>query len=135
MGLLLSSATFRQIPFFFPLAERRRNAPTLWQRYRDWERGRVKAVSREAGVGSASLDAEHSQSIRQHWNRHSDYAIRAEQCHGRGSSRHNLVFGAAVQASDHDAAMRISGEAPGQRDHSVERRKPGTSSVHRHLGS
>ena len=28
----------------------RRNAPTLWQRYTDWERGRVKAVSREAGA-------------------------------------------------------------------------------------
>jgi len=39
----------------------------------------------------------------------------------------NLVFGGAVKARDHDAAMRIGGEAPGRRDHSVERRKPGTS--------
>jgi len=50
MGQLLSSATFPTDAFLFPLAERRRNAPTLWQRYTDWERGRVKAVSREAGA-------------------------------------------------------------------------------------
>jgi hypothetical protein len=29
-------------------AERRRTAPMRWQRLKDWERGRVKAVSREA---------------------------------------------------------------------------------------
>jgi hypothetical protein len=50
-------------------------------------------------------------------------------------SRHNLVFGGVAKTHDHDAVMRISGEAPGQRDHSVERQKPGTSAVHRHLGS
>src|SRR5437870_13088845 len=53
--------------------------------------------------------------------------VRAEPCHGRGLSRHDLVFGGAIEARDHDAAMRIGGDAPGQRDHSVERRKPGTS--------
>jgi hypothetical protein len=50
-------------------------------------------------------------------------------------SRRNLVFGGIAKTHDHDAVMRISGEAPGQRDHSVGRRKPGTSAVHRHLGS
>ena len=50
-------------------------------------------------------------------------------------SRHNLVFSGVAKTHDHDAVMRISGEAPGQRDHSVERQKPGTSAVHRHLGS
>ena len=28
-------------------------------------------------------------------------------------SRHNLVFGGVARTHDHDAAMRISGEAPG----------------------
>jgi hypothetical protein len=41
--------------------------------------------------------------------------------------RHNLVFGGVAKTHDHDAVMRISGESPGQRDHSVERQKPGTS--------
>jgi hypothetical protein len=50
-------------------------------------------------------------------------------------SRHNLVFGGVEKTHHHDALMRISGEAPGRRDHSVERRKPGTSAVYRHLGS
>jgi transposase-like protein len=45
------------------------------------------------------------------------------------------VFGRVAKTHDHDAVMRISGEAPGQREVSVERQKPGTSAVHRHLGS
>src|SRR5207253_10065713 len=63
--------------------------------------------------------------------------IRVElPCHGtRNFSRHNLVFGGVEKTHDHDAVMRISGEAPGRRDHSVERQKPGTSAVYRHLGS
>ena len=49
--------------------------------------------------------------------------------------RHNLVFGGVGKTHDHDAALRISGKAPGRQDHSVERRKPGLPAVHRHLGS
>ena len=61
--------------------------------------------------------------------------IRAEAATGAELSCHNLVFGGAIEVPNHDAAMRIGGNAPGQRDHSVERRKPGNSLVHRHLGS
>src|SRR3954469_4483759 len=43
--------------------------------------------------------------------------IRGELAIGRGSSRHTLVFG-RPQGPDHDAVMRIGGEAPGRRAHS-----------------
>jgi len=40
----------------------------------------------------------------------------------RGTSRHTLVFGRSGADLDHDAAMRIGGEAPGRRAHSLRRR-------------
>src|SRR6266850_4833740 len=39
--------------------------------------------------------------------------IRGELAIGRGTSRHTLVFGRSVRDPDHDAVMRIGGEAPG----------------------
>lgn len=63
-------------------------------------------------------------------------AIRAEPSHGARIHRATTLYSVgSPRTRDHDAAMRICGDAPGQRDHSVERRKPGTSAVHRHLGS
>ena len=38
-------------------------------------------------------------------------------------SRHNLVFGGSCWDPDHDAAMRIDGEAPGRQSHSQERHR------------
>ena len=38
-------------------------------------------------------------------------------------SRHNLVFGGSRQDPDHDAAMRIDGEAPGRQSHSQKRHR------------
>src|SRR5215467_6470714 len=42
--------------------------------------------------------------------------------HGRGTSRHTLVFGGSDADPDHDAVIRIGGEAPGWRAHSKPRR-------------
>lgn len=42
---------------------------------------------------------------------------------GRGTSRHNLAFGAPEKECYHDACMRIGGEAPGWRAHSQSRLK------------
>jgi hypothetical protein len=62
--------------------------------------------------------------------------IRGEPASGRDASRHTLVFGGSVPDRNHDAAMRIGGEAPGRRAHSVPRhRQPLSPSGHRHLGS
>jgi hypothetical protein len=63
---------------------------------------------------SASLDAEHFQSTRQR-RVPPRPLIRVELlCHGDAElSRHNLVFGGVEKTHDHDAVMRISGEAPG----------------------
>src|SRR4051812_28620241 len=47
--------------------------------------------------------------------------IRGELAIGRGSSRHTLVFGRSTWDRNHDAVMRIGGEAPGRRAHSQER--------------
>lgn len=41
----------------------------------------------------------------------------------RGTSRHTLVFGRSGADLDHDAVMRIGGEAPGRRAHSLRRRR------------
>jgi hypothetical protein len=41
--------------------------------------------------------------------------IRGELASGRGSSRHTLVFGRSTWDRNHDAVMRIGGEAPGRR--------------------
>ena len=46
--------------------------------------------------------------------------IRGELAIGRGSSRRNLVFGRS-SGPDHDAVMRIGGEAPRRRTHSRNR--------------
>jgi hypothetical protein len=35
-------------------------------------------------------------------------------------SRHNLVFGGSISDRNHDAAMRIGGEAPRRRAHSAD---------------
>jgi hypothetical protein len=48
--------------------------------------------------------------------------IRGELAIGRGSSRHTLVFGGSAADPNHDAVMRIGGEAPGRRAHSKPRR-------------
>jgi len=58
----------------------------------DWERGRVKAEAAERARVSASLDAEHSQST-------------------TSTVMTDIRWG--CEARDHDAAMRIGGEAPG----------------------
>src|SRR5215472_15299898 len=42
--------------------------------------------------------------------------------HGRGTSRHTLVFGGSDADPDHDAVIRIGGEVPGRRAHSKLRR-------------
>ena len=47
--------------------------------------------------------------------------VRGELAIGRGSSRHNLVFGRSIARPDHDAVMRIGSEAPGRRAHSRNR--------------
>jgi hypothetical protein len=47
--------------------------------------------------------------------------IGGELAIGRGSSRRNLVFGGSDGDPNHDAAMRIGGEAPERRAHSVTR--------------
>src|SRR5918995_6243193 len=55
---------------------------------------------------------------------------------GATSSRHTLVFGRSVPDLDHDAAMRIGGEAPGDGPNlylGFERHAP--SRGHHHLGS
>ena len=39
--------------------------------------------------------------------------IRGELAIGRGTSRHTLVFGGSHADPNHDAVMRIGGEAPG----------------------
>ena len=54
-------------------------------------------------------------------NRLGALTIRGELAIGRGSSRHNLVFGRSRAGPDHDAVMRIGGEAPGRRAHSRKR--------------
>ena len=70
-----------------------------------------------------------------------DLLLRIAQDDRRGArlqartSRHNLVFGGPSEGSDHDAAMRIGGEAPGRRAHSRNGSKPWFTSGHRHLGS
>jgi hypothetical protein len=46
-----------------------------------------------------------------------------EPAPGRGPARHNLVSGRPATGPDHDAAMRIDGEAPGRRAHSQPRRE------------
>ena len=58
----------------------------------------------------------------------------------RDASRHKLVFGRLRGSPDHDAAMRIGGEAPGRRAHSAPRlaghasaRVTATSDRHRRL--
>src|SRR3954447_10488074 len=43
--------------------------------------------------------------------------IGGEPAPGRGPARHNLVSGRPATGPDHDAAMRIGGEAPGRRAH------------------
>ena len=48
--------------------------------------------------------------------------IRGELAIGRGTSRHTLVFGGSDADPDHDAVIRIGGEAPGRRAHSKPRR-------------
>src|SRR5260370_22980226 len=48
--------------------------------------------------------------------------IRGELAIGRGSSRHTLVFGGSDADPNHDAVMRIGGEAPRRRAHSLRRR-------------
>src|ERR671928_544591 len=47
--------------------------------------------------------------------------IGGEPAPGRGPARHNLVSGRPATGPDHDAAMRIGGEAPGRRAHSEPR--------------
>jgi hypothetical protein len=62
--------------------------------------------------------------------------IRGELAIGRGTSRHTLVFGGSDADPDHDAVIRIGGEAPGRRAHSKPRRaRPCPTSGFRHLGS
>jgi hypothetical protein len=52
---------------------------------------------------------------------------------GADQSRHNLVFGGSKDPN-HDAVMRIGGEAPRRRTHSLLRRdQPWSPSGHRHL--
>ena len=48
--------------------------------------------------------------------------IRGELAIGRGHSRYTLVFGRSCADLDHDAVMRIGGEAPGRQAHSLGRR-------------
>jgi hypothetical protein len=48
--------------------------------------------------------------------------IRGELAIGRGTSRHTLVFGGSDADPNHDAVIRIGGEAPGRRAHSKPRR-------------
>jgi hypothetical protein len=48
--------------------------------------------------------------------------IRGELAIGRETSRHTLVFGGSDADPDHDAVIRIGGEAPGRRAHSKPRR-------------
>ena len=48
--------------------------------------------------------------------------IRGELAIGRGTSRHTLVFGGSAADPNHDAVIRIGGEAPGRRAHSKPRR-------------
>src|SRR6516164_5476478 len=47
--------------------------------------------------------------------------IRGELAIGRGTSRHTLVFGGSDADPNHDAVIRIGGEAPGRRAHSKPR--------------
>jgi hypothetical protein len=71
-----------------------------------------------------------------HGGRGSGTTIRGEPTIGRDASRHKLVFGRSMPDLNHDAAMRIGGEAPRRRAHSVPRRwQPLSPSGHRHLGS
>ena len=48
--------------------------------------------------------------------------IRGELAIGRGTARHTLVFGGSDADPDHDAVIRIGGEAPRRRAHSLRRR-------------
>jgi hypothetical protein len=47
---------------------------------------------------------------------------RPKTLNGRGTSRHTLVFGGSDADPNHDAVMRIGGEAPRRRAHSLRRR-------------
>jgi hypothetical protein len=46
---------------------------------------------------------------------------RGARCRGTRDSRRNLVSGGSIRTPDHDASMRISGEAPRRRTHSRNR--------------
>ncbi len=135
MGRLLSSAACSPLLLCF-LAERRRTAPTLW---RTTGLGTRTGQGRKPRSGRASARAL-TRSIPSppasgglNLINHHQPTIRAEPCHGRGSSRHNLVFGGSNNPN-HDAVMRIGSEAPKQRTHSPLRHESqGNTSGPRHL--
>jgi hypothetical protein len=136
MGRHLSSASVPLEPSFcsWPnVGAERRRLPS----HTDWERGRVEADSREAGARKREPLTRSTSSPPANGGYHTETVnpSGAPNATGRGTLAPQPCIDRVAKTHDHDAVMRISGEAPRQRDHSVECQKPGISAVHRHLGS
>ncbi len=94
----------------------------------------------QASASSASGAAHPTRRCRPRRRMTADKKIRGEPAMTWRSCRHNLVFGGCSrffrEHPNHDAAVRISGEAPRRRAHSLPRHeRPWATAGHRHLGS